>query len=118
MTLKTSVYCTYQWEDFHCRPDAPDAVAFLRDRHRHIFHTRVEIPVSHDDRDVEFIMMKRDLESFIKTEVIDRMWVHKSCEMIAKKILEHIKKEYEPSWAKIEVSEDWENWAVLHYSVD
>jgi len=38
-------------------------VSFLGYPHRHIFHFKVAIQVFHDDRDIEFILFKRWLES-------------------------------------------------------
>ena len=60
------IWITTSMEGFHAYPDAPDEVAFLRNRHRHLFHFRVYIEVFHDDREIEFFMFKRDVEKMIK----------------------------------------------------
>jgi hypothetical protein len=61
-------------------------VSFLGYPHRHIFHFKVAIQVFHDDRDIEFILFKRWLESLYSaswngdaTLQLD----YKSCEMIS-----------------------------------
>lgn len=91
-------------EGFHNFPKAKEIfpeVAFLSDRHRHIFHFECERKVNHDDRDVEFIMFKREVQSYL----IDRYGLQDltpirspfsyplefdsmSCEMIARELLE------------------------------
>ena len=52
------IWVTFRKEGIHKYPDAPDGVEFLKYPHRHIFHFRVELEVFHDDRDVEFILLK------------------------------------------------------------
>lgn len=100
---QTNVIVRFQIEGFHNFPAARDLfpeVAFLADRHRHIFHFEVEKKVNHDDRDVEFILFKREVTSWLINEYgqsdVDEMqppFAHHlefgpmSCEMIAKKLL-------------------------------
>jgi hypothetical protein len=61
--MKKFIEVTWQFEGLHCWPSAPDEVAFLRSPHRHIFHCRARLEVFHQDREVEFILLKRNLES-------------------------------------------------------
>ena len=63
MMNKKYIFVTFQKEGIHRYPDAPEGVEFLRHPHRHMFHFRVEIEVFHDDRDIEFILFKRELEA-------------------------------------------------------
>ena len=89
-----------------------DEVRFLKDPHRHIFHIRVEQEVTHEDRDIEIIEFKRDIETAINDEFWDdnfrcNYFFDMSCESIAK-------------WIKIrfnadlvEVLEDNENGAIV-----
>ena len=104
MTIK--IFVTTRFEGFHRWPSAPDEVAFLRERHRHIFHVRAERVVSHDDRDVEFILFKREIECGIREANTDETldW---SCERWASYLLERFE------LSKCEVSEDGENGAVV-----
>ena len=114
------IFITFQKEGIHCYPDAPDDVDFLRHPHRHIFHFRIEIEVFHDDRDIEFIMFNRELESLYTdyaygvgdpTLELD----YKSCEMISNDLAVIIKKRYPGRELKIEVSEDGENGSIIEY---
>lgn len=108
--ISCSVFARLQFEAIHNWPNCPfDEVAFLRDLHRHMFHVEAHAHVYHDDRDIEFIMMKRSLESFIdetypKNELGHRVIGHTSCEMIARAILDKF-----PTIFKVQVSEDGEN---------
>lgn len=116
-SVKTSVYCTFRREDFHCRPEAPEEVAFLRTPHRHVFHARVDVSVLHDDRDIEFILLKRKLEAFV-ADVVVNMKGNKSCEMIAEKICRYVIETYEPNWVKVDVSEDGENGGIYERNIE
>jgi len=91
-------------------------VEFLRNDHRHMFHFRVDIEVWHDDRDIEFILFKRELESQYRDDIITLD--HKSCEMMADELAEYIQDAYPGRDLKIEVSEDGENGAVCFYPKD
>jgi hypothetical protein len=85
ITVKT------QFEGVHCYPDAPVEVEYLRNPHRHIFHVEAEIEVFHDDRELEFIMVKHSIENFVETHgELGSM----SCEMIAKELQDHLKNLY------------------------
>ena len=83
---------------FHCWPDAPEPVTFLRARHRHVFHIRVKVEVTHDDRQVEFVLLKREVMSFIAVMpgVVANLQVwglefgNLSCEQIARLIGDHL----------------------------
>ncbi len=101
-------------EGIHCYPDAPVEVAFLRNPHRHIFKIKVAIEVWHDDREIEFIMFKRRLEGYYDGRTLDLNT--KSCEMIADDLHAQIKLDYPGRAMVIDVAEDGENGAVIHYS--
>ncbi|MCK5019409.1 MAG: hypothetical protein KAS32_20290, partial [Candidatus Peribacteraceae bacterium] len=62
----TEVYCTLQVEGTHSWPACPyEEVAYLRDDHRHIFHIKAHMQVNHDDRDVEFIILKHQIQEYL-----------------------------------------------------
>lgn len=110
-------------EGFHNFPKAREIfpeVGFLSDRHRHIFHFELEKKVNHDDRDVEFIMFKREVMSYL----IDRYGLQDltsnlppfsyplefdsmSCEMIARELFDMFELD------QCIVSEDGENAAKI-----
>ena len=93
----------------HKWPDAPDEVAFLRNYHRHEFHVRVTVEQMHNDRDVEYIMLKRALNDFL--DEWPQKLGSKSCEMMAEEILEDfLLSEYgNDRRYTVEVLEDGEN---------
>lgn len=114
--MKYSVVVTFQIEGFHCWPEAKDIfpeVAFLSDRHRHMFGFRCYAAVTHTDRDEEFILLNRKIQKGLRIEFtspitnvleFDRM----SCEDIGEWLLESF-----PSLYKVEVWEDGENGAII-----
>lgn len=115
----TEVYCSLQFEGIHCWPDCPiEEVSFLRDPHRHMFHVKAYKQVFHDDRDVEFIWLKRRIQEFIATEFPNALGDAPSsafvanlgpmsCEMIANKLIDRFE------LSRCEVNEDNENGAIV-----
>jgi len=104
---------TTQFEGYHCWPNAPEKVAFLRNRHRHMFHVTAWIEQEHDDRDIEYIMTKWDLENLIKqmkTSLPSYVEGYASCEMMAEYIYDNITKDHK---VEVEVTEDGENGALV-----
>jgi hypothetical protein len=120
---KSFIWVTFQKEGIHRYPAAGTDpklatgdwldVSFLATPHRHIFHFRVEMEVFHDDRDVEFIQLKRILENWYseKTLSVD----YKSCEMIAKDLYDKIIVKWLGRDIRIEVSEDGENGCRIYF---
>lgn len=115
--LQNSIRVRTRFEDFHKWEDAPDEVAFLRSLHRHEFHVTAKIGVSHQDRQIEFIMYKRWLDQFILDQV-KPMPPTKSCEMMATRIIEGTLTEYGDRFIAVEVSEDGENGGMVTYRPD
>jgi hypothetical protein len=109
---------TFQKEGVHKYPAAltdPKLrdVEFLGYPHRHMFHFRVRVSVTHNDRDIEFILFKRELEQLYQgTLNID----YRSCEMIAEELIEYVKLHYPGRYVEIGVSEDGENGAIIQYA--
>lgn len=123
---RSSIWVTFQKEGIHCYPAAADDpalatkdeydVSFLAHPHRHIFHFKIEIDVTHNDRDIEFIQFKRWLEnlySSTSTQVLNLN--HKSCEMIAEELAAVINTRYPNRNMIISVSEDNENGATIEF---
>ena len=88
-------------------------VSFLGYPHRHIFHFKVWINVTHNDRDIEFIQFKRWLEKLYSegTMSLD----YKSCEMMSDELHTQIQTKYPGREVWIEVSEDGENGSFIKY---
>jgi len=112
-----AVWVTFQKEGMHCYPDAEylPGVEFLSYPHRHIFKFKVWIQVFDDDRDIEFILFKRELEALYTGSVLELD--HKSCEMISDDLAGYIKDKYVGRHLQIEVSEDGENGSTCTYGV-
>lgn len=80
--------------------------------HRHMFHFEAKKEVFHDDRDVEFIMFKRDIQDYLKQmyynpELRTHLFGPKSCEMLAKEVLNQF------NCTSVSVWEDLENGAIV-----
>ena len=109
------IWVSFTKEGIHCYPAALEEeslsdVRFLGYPHRHIFHFKVWISISHDDRDIEFIQFKRWLITLYDTTLdLD----NKSCEMIATDLLVQIQNRYTCRSIRIEVSEDNENGTLI-----
>lgn len=110
---KKYIWVTYQKEGIHRYPDAPKGVEFLRNPHRHMFHFKVQIEVFHDDRDIEFILFKRELEGLYTDGILQLDY--RSCEMMADDLADYIKVNYPGRHLIITVSEDGENGATCYY---
>ena len=102
---------SFQKEGVHKYPKAPKAVEFLKYPHRHIFHFYVTLEVFHNDRDVEFILFKRDLELLFRADIMQAD--NKSCEMLAEDLLDYLEINYPGRFVQVEVYEDDENGAIL-----
>lgn len=113
MIANRTIFVTFQKEGIHRYPDAPDGVEFLKNPHRHIFHFRVDVDVFHNDRDIEFILFKRELEALYSEATLQVDY--KSCEMLAEDLIDYISKKYPGRKITVEVSEDGENGATLSY---
>jgi len=116
MKIKRWIEVSFQKEGIHRYPDAPAGVEFLQHPHRHIFHFYVKLEVFHNDRDVEFILLKRELETLYSKNTLDADY--KSCEMLAEELIQYIVEEYPARDITVRVYEDDENGAVLEYSRD
>lgn len=111
--VKRTIWVTFQKEGIHKYPDAPEEVAFLRHPHRHMFHFKIQIEVTHNDRDIEFIMFKRELEGLYDDKILQLDY--KSCEMMSDDLYKQITDKYPGREVHIEISEDGENGAFITY---
>jgi hypothetical protein len=109
--VPTYIEVKTQFEGFHSYPDAPDVVSFLRNKHRHIFYVELKVQVFHDDREIEFFMLKNDLNMFVHK--LGNQLNNKSCEMLCNIFINFINNEYEQRNVIVKVSEDNENSAIV-----
>lgn len=117
-TPKRHIWVTFQLEGLHKWPDATQhpGVEFLANEHRHMFHFRVDLEVWHDDREVEFILFKRELAGLYDKGTLELDY--KSCEMMADELADYIKLQYPSRDLIVEVSEDGENGCRIEYSAE
>lgn len=93
MPKKAFIIVRGQFEFCHRYADAPEEVAYLRNLHRHMFNYEVELEVFHDDRELEFIMVKHMIESYLND--CKSFWLDTtSCEQMAKFIGSHLRNLY------------------------
>jgi len=92
-----------QFEAQHCWKNAPESEAYLRNPHRHMFFVTVEIPVYHDDRDVEFYAFKKYLGG--RLLLLPKPMEH-SCEQYCKDIATFLRRDLGHTTVRVCVSED------------
>jgi hypothetical protein len=119
------IWVTFRKEGIHKYPAAatdPNLatgdeydVSFLANPHRHIFHFRVWLSVTHNDRDVEFIQFKRWLEKLYSSNEGVLSLDYKSCEMMSDDLYAQVSQRYPDREVWIEVSEDGENGSFIKY---
>lgn len=120
--MQTTIFCRTKFEGVHCYPNAPQEVAFLKVPHRHMFGIKVGLEVFNDDREVEFIMLKHNVERFWN-ECLECCYPSMcadlgtmSCEQIAKKIIGYLEECYCKKTKRtitVIVDEDGENGAIV-----
>lgn len=135
-TIRSSVICQWRQEYFHLWREAPEDLDYLRQKHRHELHIRVELEVFGFDREIEFIALKDELYLFLQRVISGREpinvsdehteWarLHErifcneaSCEEIAFVLRGHLRRTYGINRVgKVEVLEDGENGAVVTWT--
>ena len=111
----TEVFCSLQVEGMHNWPncDIPE-VSYLTYPHRHLFGIKAFKTVTHDDRDVEFIKLKHDIQIYLHDKYFSKQlnlhtFNNMSCEMIGEELGAVFK------LSKIEVNEDGENGCIVYF---
>jgi len=113
--VSTSVLGVHAWRDLELsglehQPPFDD-VSFLKHLHHHDFHFTVEVQVEHDDREIEFLLLRRDLMQVIEQKCARRNdggiyhFEDKSCEMLAREVATYFSEKFERS-VTVVVSED------------
>lgn len=107
--MKIYIVIKTSFEAIHCWPDCPyESVSFLRNKHRHVFHVIMKWAVSHQDRDKEFIIVKRKVQEYINKHWSGQDLGKKSCEMMATELLTNFNAQF------ASVFEDDENGAEVY----
>jgi len=122
-TATKFIWVTFEKEGIHRYPEALTDpalatgdeydVSFLGHPHRHIFHFRVSIEVTHNNRDIEFIQFKRWLEKLYSAGTL--VLNYKSTEMMSDDLYVHIAARYPGRAVIIQVAEDGENGCEISY---
>lgn len=112
-----TIHVRGQFVALHCWPEAPEEVAFLRFLHRHTFNVRLDIPVSHNNRDLEFFIVQQKLRATLnRLEVQLGKTPRMSCEDMALFIQTELVAHHEIKCSAICVDEDGENGATLTFN--
>lgn len=116
--VNKTIFITTSFEGVHCYPSAPEGVTFLKAPHRHMFGVRVKVEVYHDDRELEFILLKRKVNSWLEARQINGVWQMgaMSCEQVANELIEFLQKDLERGserYIRVTVDEDGENGAIV-----
>lgn len=113
--IKKVVFCTLSFEGVHNWETCPiDEVSYLRSKHRHIFNIEARKEVSHLNRDIEFIVLKHQIQRYLNRRYDEfdfdsgtKDLGNTSCEMLAEDLL------YLFDLCYVKVDEDGENGAIL-----
>lgn len=101
--IKT-VFAKVLFEATHNWPGCDiNEVSYLKNEHRHVFHITAYAKIDHDDREIEFIVLKHRIEEWLLNRYPKRQLGSKSCEMLALEIMAAF------GLSKCIVSEDGEN---------
>jgi len=109
VSLKREVIVKLAIEGIHQWKDCPiEEVSFLKVPHRHMFHIKAYKIVSHGDRDVEIIRLKRDIEdNLISNFYCEKSRALKFNNLSCEHIAEHLLRAF--GLSACEVLEDNEN---------
>ena len=106
--FEKTIWIRFNFEARHKWSNCPiKDVYFLRNNHRHVFHVKMCWVVSHNDRDIEFIDMKKKVVSWVRNNWEYRDLGQKSCESMAEDLLLEFNAQF------VSVSEDGENGATI-----
>ena len=108
-TDTTLVFIRTTFEALHKWDAADGVIDYLKYPHRHLFHVQMEWEVTHEDRQIEFISMKQNVDRWIARlgeSEHEPLLINWSCETYASKLGK--------VWGctRVMVSEDGENGAI------
>ena len=126
MTKKTFVYCTFQKAAYHYFPGADKDpqyatgdeydVSHLSLKHHHYFNFKVWVQVTHDNRQIEFIQLRRWIENLYSKGTLELD--HQSCEMLSDALYEKLTEKYPGMEIRIDVSEEGINGSYTEYKTE
>ena len=106
--MKRSIIVNFQFEGIHSWPECDiEEVSFLKFPHRHVFHVKAIKSVQHNDRDIEFIKLKKEMQTFVGRMFPNGRMGRNSCEDVAELLLKQF------NLCSCAVLEDNENGAII-----
>lgn len=113
VTVKFQREFIHRYPEAGTNPELAD-VSFLQYPHRHMLHFKVTIQVFNDNRDIEFIQLKRKCTDMFDSKIIEADY--KSCEMISDELYGKLSEIYGSDRTyQISVFEDDENGSETMY---
>lgn len=113
---RSTIVVRTEVEFIHRYKDAPQEVNFLQNWHRHMLQLEIEMEVTHLDRELEFIMVKRCIDGLFSNNSIKVYYVDSSCETICKQLIGKLKEIYGDRDMVVTACEDGENAGRVYYS--
>lgn len=108
-TSLTFAVVRFTVEGWHCWPNAHEKRAYLRYKHRHLFHVEVRLQVFHDEREVEY----HDLLDFCKEHFLGGDRGADSCETMARGLAQKLTASFPGRLVEVSCLEDNEAGAVV-----
>lgn len=112
--MTAEIWVKFTRPGFHYWPSAEEVRPerkYLGSVHRHLFHVTIMVPVSHDDRDIEFHDLRDYAESVWPK---DGQMGSDSCEAIARKYCDRVMSQWpQLNYVTVQVSEDGECGATV-----
>jgi hypothetical protein len=116
--IKKKIMVNTSFRGTHSWPEASDLagedVEFLETEHRHTFHVKAELSVSDSDREVEFFIFQKIVDSTIEvlygsteSSLVYRLG-RRSCEHMCEEIINYLRKDLTNNTISVEVWEDKE----------
>jgi hypothetical protein len=90
-------------------------VSHLANNHMHYFNFKVWVEVTHSNRDIEFIQLRRWLLDLYDSKII--IANHKSCEMMSNDLYNTMKYRYPSQEIRIDISEEGINGSYTEYTI-
>lgn len=86
--MKRNIIVKLEFESVHSWPECPfPEVEFLQYPHRHNFHILCKKEVKHNDREIEIIILKREILSYLDFHYPIKFGMgRKSCEDLAQEL--------------------------------
>ena len=106
------IWITTQKEMFHRYPNAPKEVDFLKQRHKHMMKFKVSIEIYENDREIEFFIFKKQIETILEEYNDIGNW---SLEQLSDEIRNKLRKPYINRMLQIEISVDGVNGITKNY---